>query len=1011
MSALTSLLVRDQKVPVRKIEEAIQRQVIAGGGLDTVLLELGALPENEMAAYCAATHGMLSATREACMGASRDVIRIVPGEVAERHRLVPLAASARVLAIAVSSPLTMEVDQQLGFLLGMELEQHVTTEVRLAAALRHHYGVETTPRLARLATKLEPLDAGVAPLVAPASDNVSTRPERAGSRTQAHPTNEAVALHEGPSTKRFGTLGEPSRSNASVGVSRVVGVQGSVPVTAPYSVAPGVQDEAAPASEPPPAREPAPTNASKAALSTPPPAARRPSQPRGELLAKHRGPLTARRSAELLKSAETRDDILEIAFAFLRQFFDAAGLFVVQDGRAEGLDLAGRDVDLTRFMGLSVDLREPSSLALVHEGIVPAITHLDASPVDRHVRDFVGGRDVMPALLVPIAIRQRVVLVFYGDRSGEAFGLVDVPEAVAFAPRVSEAFLQLIVRRKLRTSSAGALSSPGSQSSPSQSPSQSAPVSQPPVSQPPASQTPASQSSATAPARGPTTTPGHSVAPSETTDETDERPRVKGWSSAPTPPKGRRAFTPAPERGWTEADREKPTREFESAPPPRASFAPVLQLDSPLPPPPSRERPRKRSEAFELLGVPRGAPPPPEPGAQPMVTPSDPPTPPDDDDEPELIYDEPAEVEEPEASVGAYAIRGGRSEVIGPAGRRRDPRRVDARAIQAEVLDVPIAVADVPAHEPSDEPRRSRVSLTDSSETPSVIIEMGDVTETAVEDLRYAGPDGADAAVSSVVQQGEAALPVLVREFPGPLWFDRTHPHRRLPRGRDVSSIARAMVAFHDLAVPYVASLLDRDDANHRFYAVLLASEFSHPKLVPPLGRRIFDSDEGVAALAIDVIRGLTPFARELHDVIETVRSEARVPRRPIPHRRRAIRALGELRDAGSLDMLVKLMEHESDLAPAAHHSLVSITRQDFGTSARRWAEWIAEHGAQHRIEWLIDALLHPDEKMRTLAGDELKHLTQEYYGYHPALPRRDREIAQRKYEAWWTSEGRRRFG
>ncbi len=108
--------------------------------------------------------------------------------------------------------------------------------------------------------------------------------------------------------------------------------------------------------------------------------------------------------------------------------------------------------------------------------------------------------------------------------------------------------------------------------------------------------------------------------------------------------------------------------------------------------------------------------------------------------------------------------------------------------------------------------------------------------------------------------------------------------------------------------------------------------------------------------------------------------------------------------------MLVRLMEHEAELAPAAHHSLVAITRQDFGTSARKWAEWIGEHGARHRIEWLIDALLHPEEKMRTVAGDELKHLTQEYYGYHPALPRRDREIAQRKYEAWWKSEGRRRF-
>jgi hypothetical protein len=47
---------------------------------------------------------------------------------------------------------------------------------------------------------------------------------------------------------------------------------------------------------------------------------------------------------------------------------------------------------------------------------------------------------------------------------------------------------------------------------------------------------------------------------------------------------------------------------------------------------------------------------------------------------------------------------------------------------------------------------------------------------------------------------------------------------------------------------------------------------------------------------------------------------------------------------------------------------------------------------------------------MRRAAGDELKQLTQEYYGYHPSLPRREREIAQKKYRAWWETEGQKRF-
>ena len=75
MSALTSLLARDQVVPVRKIEEALQRQVVSGGSVETVLLEMAVVAENVLAAYAGAALGLPAATRDEVMGASRDVVR------------------------------------------------------------------------------------------------------------------------------------------------------------------------------------------------------------------------------------------------------------------------------------------------------------------------------------------------------------------------------------------------------------------------------------------------------------------------------------------------------------------------------------------------------------------------------------------------------------------------------------------------------------------------------------------------------------------------------------------------------------------------------------------------------------------------------------------------------------------------------------------------------------------------------------------------------------------------
>ncbi len=295
---------------------------------------------------------------------------------------------------------------------------------------------------------------------------------------------------------------------------------------------------------------------------------------------------------------------------------------------------------------------------------------------------------------------------------------------------------------------------------------------------------------------------------------------------------------------------------------------------------------------------------------------------------------------------------------------------------------------------------------------PSVIVDMGEDEEALVRELKALKPDDdSESAIDAVVRAGEAALPVLVREFPGPLWFDRNRPHRRLPRGQDVSAISRAIVRFGECAVPYALSLLERDNADERFYATLVASEFSHRKMVAALGRRVFDPDEGTAALAIDILRLLRVHRPEFLGMLEMIRSAARVPRRSASQRARAVAALGELRDAKAIRLCVELLSaKESRLREAAHRALCTITCQDFGTTPRRWEEWERKRGDAHRIEWLIDALLHSDEKLRGRAGDELKQETQEYYGFHPALSRHDREVAQRKYRRWWESEGRDRF-
>ena len=157
MSALTSLLVRDRIVPVSKIEEALQTQVLSGGDIDTVLLEMDLVPEDVLAAYRAALFGLLPASRDEVMRAPRDAVSRVSRELAKEKNIVPLLLDGRALVVAATDPLSLGDIRQLRDQLGLEVSARIVTRPRLLAGLSHHYSIELSPRVRRLVDALRPL--------------------------------------------------------------------------------------------------------------------------------------------------------------------------------------------------------------------------------------------------------------------------------------------------------------------------------------------------------------------------------------------------------------------------------------------------------------------------------------------------------------------------------------------------------------------------------------------------------------------------------------------------------------------------------------------------------------------------------------------------------------------------------------------------------------------------------------------------------------------------------------
>src|SRR3954471_22487713 len=129
-SRLSSLLVRDGLVGVKRMEKAFQRQVIYGGSLDTILLEMGLVPEDRLTQYLALASGLPPAARDEGMVIDRAAVAMITREMAERFRVVPVALESDAIRILVCSPLELSELEDLADALDRPLQPLITPEYR-----------------------------------------------------------------------------------------------------------------------------------------------------------------------------------------------------------------------------------------------------------------------------------------------------------------------------------------------------------------------------------------------------------------------------------------------------------------------------------------------------------------------------------------------------------------------------------------------------------------------------------------------------------------------------------------------------------------------------------------------------------------------------------------------------------------------------------------------------------------------------------------------------------------
>ncbi len=399
-----------------RADDALRSQALVGGAMDTLLLEMGALREQDLVTAMGEMSG-LQPIYLADYVPNPAMASALPREEAERLNIAPLSIEEGMLHVAVPFPVPMRGLEILVRKLGRSVAPWVSTDVRVRAWRSQIYGTPLPARDTSLLGTLGPtLEERLATEMAEqAARAVAEEPvplvnPRPAPEPAPSPTPEAAAT----------SALEPASSLLEALEAGVAAAEPELPVWRSESTAP-----------------------------------RFPRRTREEPTdgAPDREPvvdwtLSDARSA-LRAVAGDREGLKDVVLRYARRTFDFVAAFAVVRGAAMGWDARGDGAEAISLPQVSFPLDVPSvfrTAALAHAcyaGPVPG------NPLTRQVLESLG-RAPRSVFVFPVEVRGRLVAVLYGDRGERPVSQRRLSELILFCQDLGQVFAELIVLRKQR---------------------------------------------------------------------------------------------------------------------------------------------------------------------------------------------------------------------------------------------------------------------------------------------------------------------------------------------------------------------------------------------------------------------------------------------------------------------------------------------------------------------------------------------------------------------------------
>ncbi|MGH7409406.1 MAG: type IV-A pilus assembly ATPase PilB [Candidatus Methylomirabilales bacterium] len=137
-SRLGDMLVKANLVTDEQLKKALQQQETQGGRLGTNLVKLGFISEDDITSFLSKQYGVpsINLSHFEIDGA---VIKLIPGEIAQKHMIVPINRTGSVLTVAMADPSNIFTIDDIKFMTGFKVEPVVAAESSIKNAINKYY--------------------------------------------------------------------------------------------------------------------------------------------------------------------------------------------------------------------------------------------------------------------------------------------------------------------------------------------------------------------------------------------------------------------------------------------------------------------------------------------------------------------------------------------------------------------------------------------------------------------------------------------------------------------------------------------------------------------------------------------------------------------------------------------------------------------------------------------------------------------------------------------------------